>query len=199
MLGFYSLEQLVSAYSLAFDPTGETIYSGFEKCIRLFNITRPGKECVLRPLKQPEAELNQFGIIASICVNPALRSFYAVGSFDKTVGLYYEDGSVICLLQGHIGGITHMKFSSDGMKLFTGGRNDSRLICWDMRKMGEAYKVLDRVVTTHQRVYFDVTPNDRYLITGGTDGVVKIWDDLSEGTEPCCTFTSNKDCVNGIR
>lgn len=184
---------------MAFDPTGETIYSGYEKCVRIFNITRPGKQCTERPLKQPHAELNQYGIVASICVNPTLRSFYAVGSFDKTVGLYYDDGSVICLLQGQAGGVTHLKFSSDGMKLFSGGRNDSRLICWDMRKMGEAYKIFDRVVTTHQRIYFDSTPDDRYLISGSTNGTVMIWDVLGEGTEPLCVFKANNDCVNGVR
>lgn len=92
-----------------------------------------------------------------------------------------------------------MKFSSDGMKLYTGGRNDSRLFCWDMRKMGEAFKIFDRVVTTHQRIYFDITPDDSYLATGSTDGVVKIWDEKAEGTEPVCQFTANTDCVNGVR
>lgn len=190
---------MISAYSIAFDSTGQNIYSGFEKSIRVFNIARPGRECVLRPLKQSLQELNQYGIVASIAVNPQMSSFYAVGSFDKSIGLYYEDGSVICLLQGHVGGITHMKFSSDGMKLFTGGRTDSRLFCWDMRQMGEAYKIYERVVSTHQRIYFDLTPNDRYLVSGGTDGVVKIWDLLSEELEPCCSFRSNTDCVNGVR
>lgn len=196
---FLSLDQLVSAYSVAFDSAGEKIFCGFEKSIRIFDLTKPGRECAVRNLKQSISELNQYGIVASIAVNPTLRSFYALGSFDKTIGLYCDDGSVICLLQGHIGGLTHMKFSSDGLKLFTGGRKDSRLICWDMRHLGEAYKTYDRVVSTHQRIYFDVTPDNQYLISGGTDGVVKIWDLLSEETSPVSSFKCNNDCVNGVR
>ncbi|CAL8109680.1 unnamed protein product [Orchesella dallaii] len=194
---FNHLEQLMSSYSLAFDSTGENIYCGFEKSIRIFNITRPGKQCVERSMKQSFPGLTQYGLLSSIAVNPSFKSIYAVGSFDKTIGLYCDDGSVICLLQGQLGGVTHMKFSNDGLKLFTGGRKDSRLICWDMRKMGEEYQILDRVVATHQRIYFDVTPNGRYLISGGTDGVVRIWDMLKQDDEPIL-FKGDTDCVNGI-
>ncbi|ODN01564.1 Telomerase Cajal body protein 1 [Orchesella cincta] len=194
---FNHLEQLISAYSLAFDPSGENIYCGFEKSVRIFNITRPGRQCIERSLKQGFPGLSQFGKVACLAVNPAHKSIYAVGSFDKTIGLYCDDGSVICLLQGHLGGVTHMKFSSDGLKLFTGGRNDSRLICWDMRNMGEEYQIFKREVTTHQRMYFDITPNGRYLVSGGTDGVVRIWDMLKEEDQPFM-FKGNSDCVNGI-
>jgi len=97
--------------------------------IRTFNITRPGRQCFEKKLKHPMlCELNQPGIISSIAINPALHNLMAVGSYLKTVGLYNnEDSSVICILEGHLGGITHLQFSPDGSKLFSGGR---KVITW---------------------------------------------------------------------
>jgi WD40 repeat protein len=62
------------------------------------------------------------------------------------------------------------------------------------------YQIYDRVVNTNQRVYFDITSDDRYLITGGTDGLVRIWDlHSSEAETSPCNFTASSDCVNGVR
>ena len=30
---------------------------------------------------------------------------------------------------------------------------------------------------TNQRVYFDISPCGRHLVSGGTDGVLRVWDD----------------------
>lgn len=117
---------MVAAHSVAFDTTGQSIICGFNKMIRTFDITRPGRHCTDRKLKHAQiTELSQPGIISCIAVNPALKSVMAVGSYLKTVGLYHDDGSVLCILQGHLGGVTHLKFSSDGTKLFSGGRKVS--------------------------------------------------------------------------
>jgi len=42
-------DELTSAYSLAFSNDGQLLYSGFEKMIRVFDISRPGRECQSRP------------------------------------------------------------------------------------------------------------------------------------------------------
>jgi hypothetical protein len=39
------------------------------------------------------------------------------------VGIYGDmNGELIAVLHGHIGGITHIKFSSDGNRLYSGAR-----------------------------------------------------------------------------
>jgi WD40 repeat protein len=65
--------------------------------------------------------------------------------------------------------------------------------------MGEQYKIYDRVVATQQRIYFDITQNGKYLLTGGTDGIVKIWNLSEEQTDNPVSFQASTDCVNGIR
>ena len=50
-----------------------------------------------------------------------------MASFFLPVGLYSEStGEMICLLQGQLGGVTHVLFSPDGTKLYSGGRKVRR-------------------------------------------------------------------------
>lgn len=43
------------------------------------------------------------------------------------VGIYCEQkGSLLTLLEGHQGGVTHLLFSPDGLKLYSGARKVSR-------------------------------------------------------------------------
>lgn len=69
-----------------------------------------------------------------------------------------------------------MKFTPDGTKLVTGARKDHRLLVWDIRYYRRPLNILSRAVNTNQRVYFDISPCGKYLVTGGTDGVLKVWD-----------------------
>lgn len=69
-----------------------------------------------------------------------------------------------------------MKFTPDGLKLVTGARKDHRLLVWDIRYYRRPLNILSRAVDTNQRVYFDISPCGKYLMTGGTDGILKVWD-----------------------
>lgn len=81
-------------------------------------------------------------------------------------GLYTDDGDAICLLKGQIGGLTHLMFSPDGNLLYTGARKDNEILCWDLRNTTDVLFTLNRVVTTNQRIYFDITQDGKYLISG---------------------------------
>lgn len=39
-------DELVSAYSIAFDPACAKLYCGYNKCIKVFDISRPGRNYV---------------------------------------------------------------------------------------------------------------------------------------------------------
>jgi WD40 repeat protein len=82
-------------------------------------------------------------------------------------GVYSEpNGTLLCLLLGHSGGITHLQFSPDGTKILSGGRKDSEVICWDIRNPGSVLFSVRRNVATNQRMYFDITPDSRYVVSG---------------------------------
>ncbi|KAG9346622.1 hypothetical protein JZ751_006933 [Albula glossodonta] len=177
------LDELTAAHSLCFSPNGSQLYCGFDK-------TKQG----------------QSGIISCMAFSPC-QSLYACGSYSRTAGLYScQDGTLLALLPSrHHGGITHLCFSHDGQRLYTGGRKDSEILCWDLREPGRVLFSLNRSVTTNQRIYFDLDPSGQYLLSGNTEGVVSVWDTYTappDGSvavlQPHLQFQAHTDCTNGI-
>jgi len=207
---YNNVDEVEAASSISISPDGEKLYCGFDKCIRVFDIKTPGRQCELRPTKFVDGiTASQSGIISCIAVNPALPSVYAAASYMKTIGLYSEpDGTPLCVLEGHRGGVTHLKFSPDGFFLYSGGRKDPEIICWDLRNPGHVLYTLNRTVETNQRIYFDLDPTGRLLLTGDTNGFVKVWDTQKAleltaessqmAVDELCSWKAHNDCTNGV-
>lgn len=68
-----------------------------------------------------------------------------------------------------------MQFTPDGNYLVSGARKDHQLIIWDVRYYSKTFKILHREVKTNQRVYFDISKCGKYLVSGSTDGIVRVW------------------------
>uniref|UniRef100_A0A8L0DTF6 Telomerase Cajal body protein 1 n=1 Tax=Oncorhynchus mykiss TaxID=8022 RepID=A0A8L0DTF6_ONCMY len=108
-------------------------------CVHLYLGRSLTEVCSLSsPVKKP----CQSGIISCLAFSPC-QSVYACGSFSRTAGLYScQDGSLLVLLPPrHHGGITHLAFSPDGHYLYTGGRKDPEILCWDLRDPGKVLSV----------------------------------------------------------
>ncbi|KAG8229176.1 hypothetical protein J437_LFUL009893 [Ladona fulva] len=237
------MEEIVSAYSVAFSYSGDKIYCGFCNLIRVFDTSRPGNESETRILQ---------GIVSCFSMHPTNEKIYAAGNYLKSIaipssgkseifsgfnkyfknvylsksliifigiisvivflsfkGIYAEpDGSHLAQLTGHIGGVTHLRFSPDGTKLYSGGRKDPYVHCWDMRKLGQALFLMERDVETNQRITFDISPDGRFFFSGNTSGKIKIWDvtgtpiswDCKDGPllQVATEIQASKDCVNGV-
>lgn len=113
-----------------------------------------------------------------------------------------ETNEPVCLVESHSGGLTHLMFSQDGNKLFSGARKDSNIFCWDVRNPGKILQIFKRDVQTNQRIYFDLF-GDKYIISGNNNGKVSLWKaddfDLSVESEPeFYSFKAHDDCVNGV-
>ncbi|GFO31817.1 WD repeat-containing, antisense to tp53 [Plakobranchus ocellatus] len=203
-------DEITSAYSLSFNPSGSRLFGGFKKAIRIFDTDYPGKKCQLvktcgskKSWSQPE----QPGIISCFAHSPVSDGFFAAGSYTRHIGLYdLRCEGLTCVIEGQRGGITHLMFSPDGNRLFTGARKDNEILCWDMRHLGSIYFSALRDVRTNQRMYFDITRSGRYMTSGNDDGTVTFWD-LSRSTEeisgrtylkPIAQFQAHNDCVNGV-
>lgn len=81
-------------------------------------------------------------------------------------------------LGGHSGGITWLKYSptlDNNWYLFSGARKDNKILQWDMRNYSEPVRIFERAVQTNQRIYFDLTQCKTWLVSGGTDGLIKMW------------------------
>ncbi|XP_024915719.1 telomerase Cajal body protein 1 isoform X2 [Cynoglossus semilaevis] len=198
------LDELTAAHSLCFSPDGTQLYCGFDKTVRVFYTDRPGRDCEERPTVVKKQGQN--GIISCFGFSPC-QSVYACGSYSRCAGLYScQDGSLLALLPTrHHGGLTHLLFSPDGNYLYTGGRKDPEILCWDLREPGRVVFSLKRNVSTNQRIYFDLDLSGRYLLSGDTEGVVSVWDTQTappDGNEellqPQLRFQAHWDCTNGI-
>ncbi|KAG7498140.1 telomerase Cajal body protein 1 [Solea senegalensis] len=198
------LDELTAAHSLCFSPDGTQLYCGFDKTVRVFYTDRPGRDCEERPTVVKKQ--GQSGIISCFGFSPC-QSVYACGSYSRCAGLYScQDGTPLALLPTrHHGGLTHLLFSPDGYYLYTGGRKDPEILCWDLREPGKVVFSLKRNVATNQRIYFDLDLSGRYLLSGDTEGVVTVWDTQTappDGNEallqPQLKFQAHWDCTNGI-
>ena len=67
-----------------------------------------------------------------------------------------------------------VSFSKDDRRLYSGGRKDDHILCWDLRNPGQVLHHLKREVSTNQRIQFGFAGD--CVISGGTDGCVRIWD-----------------------
>ncbi|XP_052782442.1 telomerase Cajal body protein 1-like isoform X2 [Mya arenaria] len=89
------VDEVVAAHCVEFSCDGNKIYAGFNKIIRVFDVTRPGREFKSRPTFAKEG---QRGIISCIAPSPTDIGLYAAGSYAKSVALYNEPmGEMVCI------------------------------------------------------------------------------------------------------
>lgn len=201
-------DELTTPHSLGFSENGRRLYCGFNKAIRIFYTDRPGTQCEVVATKKKTMS-GQTGIISCFAMAPELK-LYAAGSYSKSIGLYTADNNTLmCLLEGQTGGVTHLRFSSDKNRLYSGGRKDQEILCWDIRNPGNVLYSALREVSTHQRIYFDLDSEGRYLVSGNRNGSVTVWDTSQTPTPPlddhsdpillpAHKYKAHTDCVNGI-
>ncbi|XP_033839834.1 telomerase Cajal body protein 1 [Periophthalmus magnuspinnatus] len=198
------LDELTAAHSLCFSPDGTQLYCGFDKMVRVFHTERPGRDCEERPTIVKKQGVG--GIISCLAFSPT-RDLYACGSYSRGLAVYCcQDGAPVALLPTrHRGGLTHLLFSPDGNYLYTGGRKDPEILCWDLREPGKVLFSLQRNVATNQRIYYDLDPSGQYLLSGDTEGLVSVWDthctpcgDTEQLQPPHLTFQAHWDCTNGV-
>eukprot|EP00257_Ricinus_communis_P008248 XP_002525611.2 telomerase Cajal body protein 1 [Ricinus communis] len=192
-----AVDEITAAFSISFNPAGNKMFAGYNKSIRVFDIHRPGRVFEQHSTLQGNKE-GQTGIISSIAFCPTHSGMLATGSYSHTTAIFREDNmELLYVLHGQEGGITHIQFSRDGNYLYTGGRKDPYILCWDMRKTAEVvYKLYRSTEQTNQRILFDVEPYGRYLATGGQDGLVHVYD-LQSG-QWISGFQAAADTVNGF-
>ncbi|KAF7803547.1 telomerase Cajal body protein 1 [Senna tora] len=189
-----AMDEITAAFSIAFNPAGTKIFAGYNKCIRVFDLHRPGRDFESYSTVKDNKE-GQMGIISAMAFSPSHTGMLAMGSYSQSTAIYREDNmELLYVLHGHEGGITHVQFSRDGNYLYTGGRKDPYIFCWDVRKTVDCvYKSSEN---TNQRILFDIEPSGQHLGTGGQDGLVHIYD-LKTGQWVSC-FQAASDTVNGF-
>lgn len=169
-------DELEAALSCQFSTDGLNIFAGMKKSIAVFDTAVPGRDYDTIQIKQP---------ISSIATN--FDSTLAAGSWNKQITLIdTRDYLTIDTLHGHKQGITFLKYSVNGQNLISGSRKDSNLLYWDLRNTSLPLYRFTRRVDNNQKIYFDISYNSNYLISGDTRGIVHVWNlsDLNEDGFP---------------
>jgi hypothetical protein len=181
---YNALDELAPAYCVAFDPEGGALLAGGRAAIYMFDVHRPGREHTTLATHRRGQE-GQPGIVSCLAFAPGGGgATMAAGAYSGVAALYdARSREQLLVLEGHAGGVTHLRFSADGNYLYTGARRDAALLCWDVRHAsGAVYALRRATAATNQRVAFDIEPAGRHLASGGEDGCVRVYD-LRDGAE----------------
>ncbi|KAK1326502.1 hypothetical protein QJS10_CPA01g01151 [Acorus calamus] len=192
-----AMDEITAAYSVAFNSSGTRLFAGYNKSIRVFDVHRPGREFKQYSFLQNDKG-GPAGIVSSIAFSPTHNGMLAMGSYNQATAIYVEDNmEPLYVLHGQEGGVTQVLFSKDGNYLYTGGRKDPYILCWDVRNTVDiVYKLYRSSENTNQRISFDIEPSGRHLGTGGQDGLVHVYD-LQTGYWTG-SFQAASDTVNGF-
>eukprot|EP00903_Cladosiphon_okamuranus_P011843 g11127.t1 len=196
------LDEVVAANSVCFNTAGDKIYAGYNRMIRVFDVSQPGRSFEARPTcKTRKSKTGQRGIISALafCPEASGGGLFAAGSYAKTICLYSENSharAVAELALPAMGGVTHLQFTPNGRLLFSGSRKDAAIVCWDIRRTKEALYTLPRKVDTNQRVFFDIDPSGQYLATGSTERRALVYDIESQALAG--SLEDQPDAVGGV-
>ncbi|KAJ0985739.1 hypothetical protein J5N97_004095 [Dioscorea zingiberensis] len=193
---YNEMDEITAALSVSFNSSGTKLFAGYNKMLRVFDVHRPGRDFEQYSLHKGKD--GPSGIVSSIAVSPTHSGMLALGSYNQSTALYAEGNmELLYILHGQEGGITQVLFSKDGNYLYTGGRKDPYILCWDIRNTVDiVYKLYRSTENTNQRVSFDIEPCGRHLGAGGEDGLVHIYD-LQSG-QWVAGFHAASDTVNGF-
>ncbi|KAI9233030.1 MAG: WD40-repeat-containing domain protein [Podila humilis] len=75
-----------------------------------------------------------------------------------------------------MGAVTQVKFTPDGLHLYSASRQDSYIRCWDIRNTAQVLHRIERPGDfTNQRLSFDISSDGKWLSTGDMNGDISIF------------------------
>lgn len=163
-----AVDEVEAALCVAFSNDAAEVIGGYRKSLKIFRTDVPGRDFVNIPLKSTAS---------CLATNSVDRTAIAIGSWNCSVTLLdMRTAEPMQKLGQHTGGVTGIKWLQNVNYLLTGARKDSKLICWDLRRSNGPLFQMCRNVCTNQTIYFDVSPGERWLASGDTDGSAHVWD-----------------------
>ncbi|GMR31570.1 hypothetical protein PMAYCL1PPCAC_01765, partial [Pristionchus mayeri] len=196
--GINHLDELSSANTLRFAVDGSRLYAGYHKYLRIFDLNRPGRQT--REIKTWSRESGgQRALLSCIGVHPLYEGVIAVGCYGRSIGLYSDKSkSVECLFEIGHSALTQLEYSIDGLRLYAATRNDSAIVCYDLRNPGRSLFSLDRPGHTNQSFAFDLDGSDRFLFSGSSTGEVLVFDVKTGESQPKQRVKATESALVGV-
>ncbi|HZV03885.1 MAG TPA: WD40 repeat domain-containing protein [Gemmataceae bacterium] len=168
--------------SVAFAPDGKTLAIGTFTALAKLLYTETG---------QVRASFGEHGKAArGVAFSPDGR-ILAVGTYDRFIKLWdVSRKAEVKTLKGHTDRIYSVMFSSDGKRLVSAGVDAARI--WDIGTGQEKHVLRHGRSLVHAAIF---SPDDRWVLTGGWDGMVRIWD--AANGRPHCRL-ENLGGVDGL-
>eukprot|EP00300_Choanocystis_sp_HF-7_P043267 c9857_g1_i2.p1 GENE.c9857_g1_i2~~c9857_g1_i2.p1 ORF type:complete len:465 (+),score=78.67 c9857_g1_i2:162-1397(+) len=185
---FNHADEITSVNCIAFNPTGGQIFCGSERTLRVFDTSRPGRECTTFSTARKKRSRKagaQSGILSCIAFSSVPGAQFAVGSYSGSIALYDEISCAQTWITSVPNGVTQVHLSPDGVYLTVGMRRCGQVLCYDLRNTSEPLNCVcacDRVSATNQRVWFDIDAGTTVLVSGSTDGAVRGYDMVDGGS-----------------
>lgn len=158
---------------------------GYKKNLKVFKTDVPGRDYYSIPITSP----------ASALACNSVDNVIAIGSWSSKITMLdiresqYGD---ICQIDKHRGGVTYLRFLDGRNQLISGARKDNQIMLWDLRRIAEPVLTgqFTRTVTTNQRIYFDISSDQNWLVSGDTTGIIHAWNlnDISAVQEQTVHF-----------
>jgi WD40 repeat protein/serine/threonine protein kinase len=150
--------------SVAFSPDGNTIVTGGDFSVRVWNIQTGRNIRTIHPAKTCA--------VFSVTYSPDGKSV-GIGCNDQIAYIWdIQTGQPVHRFKGHTGSVWAVQFSPDGRYILTGSR-DSTVRLWDIQT--------EKTVRTFTGHASDVptlafSPDGKYILTGGADQTARLWD-----------------------
>ncbi|KAJ8463866.1 hypothetical protein ONZ45_g17433 [Pleurotus djamor] len=187
-------ERFIAPHSLAFAPTMDRLYCGFEDAIEVFDLGapgHPGTRLHTSPSKKSKDGLK--GIVAALAFTPysPQGGYFAAGSLSPSlhnICVYDEsqdDAPLFYLGTGSDAvraGVTQLAFNhTQPHLLYASFRRHPSIYVWDLRgttsEPVQSYESpSSESMRTNQKLKFDVDSSGKWLAAGGPDGKVSVWD-----------------------
>lgn len=143
------------------------VTAGADKKVKLWN---PEDGKLIKEIAAHEGTVN------TIALSPNGKVL-ATGGADKKVKLWNPgDGALIKSIDAHDGAVTALWFSMDSQKLFTGSA-DKKVKVWNV-----ADGKNESTIAAHEGTVLGVISTPQMVITGGSDGLIRLWDDSGNKT-----------------
>ncbi|XP_050089438.1 telomerase Cajal body protein 1 homolog isoform X2 [Anopheles aquasalis] len=194
--GYDQFDEVKSALSVHFSPDdGSTIYGGYVKSIKSFDLNVPGREKTSWSLKSTASCLT---------IAHSMPQTIVYGSWNRHISMLdTRSGEKVGVSKNpHNAGVTWVGFEPDREELFvSGARKDSKVCLWDIRNLTEPLRVLHRTCANNQRVQLDFSPRGHWLVSGDTRGILQVWNLREPDSDGCpkqLSFPLHHDSLNGV-